>query len=59
MLEVAGERASGLADLFRRIWRLGEAGVDVPVTLGRRSEMLRVTIRSADRSDFLRRPRLH
>ena len=23
VLEVAGERVSGLADLFRRIWRLG------------------------------------
>jgi S1-C subfamily serine protease len=59
VLEIAGERASGLADLFRRIWRLGEAGVEVPITIGRRSDVLRVTVRSADRSDFLRRPRLH
>lgn len=59
VLEVAGERISGLADLFRRIWRLGAAGVEVPLTLGRRGGTLHIKVRSADRSDFLKKPRLH
>ena len=59
VLEVAGERVSGLADLFRRIWRLGAAGVEVPLTLARRGESLHLIVKSADRNDFLKKPRLH
>lgn len=59
VLEVAGERVSGLADLFRRIWRLGAAGIEVPLTVARRGETLRVIVKSADRNDFLKKPRLH
>ena len=58
VLEVAGERASGLADLFRKTWRLGSAGVEVPLTLARNAEIVRVKVRSADRGDFLRKPAL-
>jgi S1-C subfamily serine protease len=58
VLEVAGERASGLADLFRKTWRLGSAGVEVPLTLARNAEIVRVRVRSADRGDFLRKPAL-
>jgi S1-C subfamily serine protease len=59
VLEVAGERASTLADLFRKVWRLGSAGVEVPLTLGREGALVRVRVRSADRSDFLKKPPLH
>ena len=59
VLEVAGERVAGLADLFRRVWRLGDAGVEVPLTLARGGELVRVRLRSADRNDFLKKPRLH
>jgi S1-C subfamily serine protease len=59
VLEVAGERVTGLADLFRRVWRLGSAGVEVPLTLARDGELLRVRLRSADRGDFLKKPLLH
>ena len=59
VLEVAGERVAGLADLFRRVWRLGASGVEVPLTVVRRGELQRVTVRSANRSDFLKKPRLH
>jgi S1-C subfamily serine protease len=58
VLEVAGERTSGLADLFRKTWRLGAAGVEVPLTLTRNAEIVRVRVRSADRRDFLRKPAL-
>ena len=58
VLEVGGERASGLADLLRKTWSVGAAGVDVPLTLSRDSEVMRVRIHSADRHDFLRKPLL-
>jgi len=59
LLEVAGQRVSGLAELFRKIWRLGAAGVDVQLTVAREGTVARMRVRSADRHDLLRKPRLH
>ncbi len=59
VLEVAGERAGSLADLFRKVWRLGPAGSEVPLTLGRRGARVQARLRSADRSDFLLKPKMH
>jgi S1-C subfamily serine protease len=58
VLEVAGERVDGLADLFRKVWRLGAAGVKVPLTLARDSGFAQLTVHSANRSDFLKKPQL-
>ena len=58
VLEVGGERASGLADLLRKTWGVGAAGVEVPLTLARDSEVMHVRVHSADRHDFLRKPQL-
>jgi S1-C subfamily serine protease len=57
--EVAGERVQGLADLFRKVWRLGQAGVEVPLTVVREGNARPVRLKSADRTDFLRKPKLH
>ena len=59
VVEVAGERASGLADLFRKVWRLGSAGVEVPLTLARDGTLMRARVRSADRGEYLKKPRMH
>jgi S1-C subfamily serine protease len=59
VLEVGGERVAGLAAMFRRIWSAGPAGSDVTLTLSRRGASSKIQIRSADRSDFLKKPRLH
>ncbi len=59
VLEVAGERVSELAELFRRVWALGPVGTEVPLTLAREGSTLRVQLRSADRQDFLKKPLLH
>lgn len=59
VLEVAGERVSGLADLFRRAWELGPAGTEVPLTIAREGATSQVRLRSADRQDFLKKPPLH
>jgi S1-C subfamily serine protease len=59
VIEVAGGRVGGLADLFRRIWRIGSAGIDVPLTLVREGMISRIEVRSADRQDLLKKPALH
>lgn len=59
VLEVAGQPVSGLAALFRRIWSCGPAGCEVPLSVSRRGATSTVRIRSGDRSDFLKKPRLH
>jgi S1-C subfamily serine protease len=59
VMEIAEERVGSLADLFRRIWQRGAAGVDVPLTLVREGAVARVTAISIDRQDLLKKPPLH
>lgn len=59
ILEVAGKRVTSLADLFRRVWSLGTAGVDVPLTINREGRTRRVVLKSCDRRDLLKGPILH
>ncbi len=59
VLEVGGAPVGGLADMLRTIWSLGEAGVQVPLTVVRNGRAVAVTVLSADRSDFLKTPRMH
>jgi S1-C subfamily serine protease len=59
VMDVAGEKPKSLADLWRRIWRLGPSGTEVPFKLLRKSALMDVRIRSADRNDFLKKPHLH
>ena len=59
VLGVAGERTPSLAEFLRKVWRLGGPGVEVPLMLARQGDVLRLSVRSADRSDFLKKPRLH
>jgi S1-C subfamily serine protease len=58
VIEVAGERVAGLADMLRKVWRLGPAGVDVPLTVARDQALSRLRVHSADRSHFLKKPQL-
>jgi S1-C subfamily serine protease len=59
VLEVAGERVSALADLFRSIWRMGPAGTVVPLALARGGGVTHVRVQSGDRNDYLKKPQLH
>jgi S1-C subfamily serine protease len=59
VLEVAGARVTELAATFRKIWAIGPAGTAIPLTIARDGALHRVTIHSADRNDFLKKPRLH
>ena len=59
ILAVKGEKVSSLAQLYRRLWALGPAGVDVPLTLYREGDTFDVSVKSSDRTKFLKAPRLH
>ena len=59
VLGVGGTRTHGLAEFFRLVWSLGAAGVEVPISLARAGDVLRVNVKSADRNDFLKKPDLH
>ena len=59
VLGVSGSTVQGLAEFFRAVWRLGAPGVEVPLTVSRGGDVLHITVKSADRNDFLRKPKLH
>jgi len=59
ILSVDGEDVSTLAELYRKVWSLGTAGVEVPMTLYREGLTFDVRVNSSDRAKFLRAPRLH
>lgn len=59
ILDVAGGKVSSLADLFRRVWSLGPAGVEVPLTISREGRVRSLNVHSSDRRNFLKGPVLH
>jgi S1-C subfamily serine protease len=59
VIAVKGEPVDGLADLFRKIWAMGNAGVDVPLTVVRDQRSVEILVKSADRSTLLKTPRMH
>jgi S1-C subfamily serine protease len=59
ILAVDGERPATLADLFRAVWSRGPVGTEVVLTVTRGIERLQVRVRTVDRNDFLKKPRLH
>jgi len=59
ILAVKGETVSTLAQFYRKVWALGTAGVEVPLTLYREGVTFDVAVNSSDRAKFLKAPRLH
>jgi len=59
ILAVRGAKISSQMELYRNLWALGAAGVDVPLTLYREGDTFDVTVKSSDRAKFLKGPRLH
>jgi len=59
ILSVGGMKVSGLAGLFRTVWSLGKAGVEVPMTVYRDGRPVDLTITSGDRNRYLKGPSLH
>jgi len=59
VLAVAGQEVSDLAGFFRKVWSLGKAGVEVPLTIYRDGRTFEVRVTSGDRNRFLKGPSLH
>jgi S1-C subfamily serine protease len=59
VLAVAGDKVTSEADFYRKVWSLGTAGVEVPLTLFSGGATFDVVLHSSDRAKFLKRPRLH
>jgi S1-C subfamily serine protease len=59
VLAVGGGEVGDLADLYRRVWSLGQAGVEVPLLIYRDGRALELSVPSADRNRFLKGPSLH
>ena len=54
ILTVDGKAVNGLADFYRRVWALGNAGVDVPLSVLQGIRIRDIKVRSIDRYQFLR-----
>jgi S1-C subfamily serine protease len=54
IVAVGGERVRGLAELYRKIWSQGSAGVLVPLTVLKDRTLVEVPVRSVDRHRWLR-----
>jgi S1-C subfamily serine protease len=59
ILAVGGERVSGQTAFYRKLWALGPAGVDVPLTVSHDGVTFDVVLSSTDRAKLLKAPRLH
>jgi S1-C subfamily serine protease len=59
ILAVKGETVSTLAGFYRKVWALGDAGVEVPLTLYREGVTSDVRVNSSDRAKFLKGPQMH
>lgn len=54
ILSVRGEEVKGLADFYRKVWAIGNAGVEVPLGILRGTKIRDITVRSVDRNRLLR-----
>jgi S1-C subfamily serine protease len=59
ILAVKDEPVTTLLELYRSLWALGTAGVDVPLTLNSHGVTFDVTLKSVDRTKMMRAPNLH
>ena len=59
ILAVKGEKVTSQAGFYRKLWGLGAAGVDVPLTVHHEGVTFDVTLASTDRTRLLKGPRLH
>ncbi len=59
IVEVAGQKVSSLPQFLRGVWSAGAAGAQVALTLARGRESLHVSVHSASREDFLKKPQKH
>lgn len=56
--EIRDLDVEGLADFYRKVWKGGPAGTEIPIRVVRDRRGLWLRIKSADRSSYLKKPRL-
>ena len=59
ILAVDGEKVTSQSAFYRKLWALGDAGVDVPLTVHHEGVTFDVVLASTDRTKLLKGPRLH
>jgi len=59
ILAVNEDDVPDLQGLWRRVWASGSAGAEVRLKLQREGTERRISVRSADRTSFLKSPKLH
>jgi S1-C subfamily serine protease len=59
ILAVNGEKISSQTQFYRKLWALGPAGVDVPLTVYHEGVTFDVVLTSTDRTRLLKGPRMH
>lgn len=59
ILAVRDDSVASLAGFWRKVWAGGPAGSEIQLQVARDSETLTVRVLSADRTRFLKTPRLH
>jgi S1-C subfamily serine protease len=59
ILAVKGEKITSQTAFYRKLWALGPAGVDVPLTVYHEGVTFDVVLTSIDRTRLLKAPRLH
>ncbi len=59
VVAVNGEEVSSLADMLRKVWATGDAGVAVQISVLRENGLLDLVIRSTDRASLLKLQRRH
>ena len=59
ILAVNGDKITSQTGFYRKLWSLGPAGVDVPLTVYHEGVTFDVVLTSTDRAKLLKAPRLH
>jgi S1-C subfamily serine protease len=59
ILAVDGEKVTSQTGFYKKMWGLGAAGVDVPLTVHHEGVTFDVTVTSTDRFKLLKAPKLH
>jgi S1-C subfamily serine protease len=59
LVAVGGEKITTLTALYQKVWALGPAGVEIPLTIFRDGVTFDVRVNSSDRAKYLKSPRVH
>jgi S1-C subfamily serine protease len=52
---VAGEKVADQAEFYRKVWKVGPAGATIPLKVLKDGDVKDLTVKSIDRSDFLKK----